>query len=45
MGDILDLILDIGEFRKKYGTKGCLWLALGTLVVIGGIILLAASLQ
>lgn len=45
MGDFIELIMGLGEFKEKCGVKGCLLLALGTALFIGAIIAAAYWMQ
>jgi len=45
MGDLLDIILDMGAFHDRYGNKGCAILLTGTLLAIGFIIAVAYMMQ
>ena len=45
MGDLLDLIMDMGAFHERYGNKGCAILVAATLLMIGFIIAIAYIAQ
>ena len=45
MGDLLDIILDMGAFHDRYGNKGCAILLAATLLMIGLIIAIAYMAQ
>lgn len=37
MDDLLELIMDAGEIRKKYGLKGCVLIVVGIVTFFGGL--------
>jgi len=38
ISDLLDTTLDVSEFHKKYGLKGCILAVLAVVLIIGGVI-------